>query len=679
MKPLFFVLFAFACRNKEVEIQETGEPPVADEDGDGALADADCDDNDASRYPGAAELCDGVDQDCDGEVDEEATDAGIWYEDADSDGYGDDLHTLSACEAPPGYAAAGGDCDDRDPLYHPNADEADCTDPADYNCDGSSGYADADRDGFPACQDCDDGESRVNPNATELCNSIDDDCDGQTDEPDAANAVTFYPDTDGDGYGDLTYPAEACTAPEGYVTDATDCDDARGAVHPGATELCNDLDDDCDGLTDPDTAADADTWYIDTDQDGYGNPRYTQASCEQPSGYVDNNQDCDDGEASAYTGAAEACDGIDNDCDSSTDEGVTTAWLLDRDGDGYGAGASTQACSAPTANHVSVSGDCDDTNGDAYPGAPQACDGSDLDCDGLMDNDADLDGYPDLSCGGEDCDDSDASIYPNQSGLCALGATCLDILNAGLSQGDGVYTIDPDGPNTGDDPFETWCDMSTDGGGWSLVGYSYAGSTTISTSNHNFRSLMCGGGSFLPESRGQSSAAIDATTLVTQSTEIAFSMEQNGAAVNTGSMSDYAAAWKFTIPDPSKVHFRNQSYYGSYWNTSDSGVGPCVPVTVQGIVGDTGVYSRYTLQNVLGTSWTDTYPTGYGVADNSSCVNHNGGPFITSIHTGHGWHTLYGSGVTECDVVNGSTSYTHRGNYTPSATGQTGSAAIWLR
>ena len=106
------------------------------------------------------------------------------YPDADGDGWGDGEGEDVGCEIPAGYAEEPGDCDDTDERFHPGAEESDCTDPNDYNCDGMTGYADADGDGFAACEDCNDKDEEVNPDAEEWCDGIDNDCDRVVDGED---------------------------------------------------------------------------------------------------------------------------------------------------------------------------------------------------------------------------------------------------------------------------------------------------------------------------------------------------------------------------------------------------------------------------------------------------------------------------------------------------------------
>jgi len=290
--------------------------PDDDLDGDGYDAVDDCDDRDRDIGPDAEEVCDGVDNDCDGGVDVDATDARVWYRDDDGDGYGDDA--LAACEAPKGYAPYGGDCDDADPAYNPAAVEDDCADPNDYNCDGSVGYDDADGDGFPACGaggDCDDGDPDINPDAEEVCDGagggLDNDCDGLIDE-DAVDALRWYADADGDGYGDPTESQDACEAPAGespaWVSDGSDCDDSDAALN--RDDFDGDGYDTCGsgGLADCDDA-DASATPEDADGDGV-------SGCDG---------DCDDGDPERSPDEEEVCeDGVDQDCDGV--DGACAGW-----------------------------------------------------------------------------------------------------------------------------------------------------------------------------------------------------------------------------------------------------------------------------------------------------------------------------------------------------------------
>ncbi|MCB9793591.1 MAG: putative metal-binding motif-containing protein [Alphaproteobacteria bacterium] len=412
-----------------------------DLDGDGAGYAEDCDDADAALYPGAEEACDGVDQDCDGAVDEGVT--STWYADVDADGYGDPESPSEACAQPEGQVADSSDCDDTAASAYPGGTES--CDELDNDCDGSvdeavttTYYADLDGDGHgdwdlptEACDaptgyaalgdDCDDSLAEVNPDAEELCNGLDDDCDGAADEDDAADAATWYADADGDGYGDASAASRACEAPSGSVDDDTDCDDSDAALNPDTV------------------------WYLDFDADGYGGSSYTLTQCEQPNGYLLETGDCDDADSNSYPGAAEVCDGADNDCDGNIDDGAVDAqsWYDDLDGDGYGDAASaTLACEAPS-GAVADDTDCDDGDSGVNPGALEACDGVDTDCDGDIDEDEEVLGA-DAAC---------------------AASSCLDIVTARTnSPADGDYWID-----VGSGAVEVACDMSVDSGGWTLL------------------------------------------------------------------------------------------------------------------------------------------------------------------------------------------------------------------
>ena len=287
-----------------------------DADGDGYPASEDCDDESDAINPGATELCDGVDNDCDGDVDEGVADT--WYLDADDDGYGNPDATTDACAQPDGYVDNDEDCNDSDVAFQPGAPEF-CEDPNDYNCDGSVGYEDADGDGVAACEDCDDTDAIISPDAPEICDGIDNDCDGDIDvDADPTVAFTWYFDGDQDGYGDPAYSINSCDPPFGYADNADDCDDTSELAFPGGVEVCDELDNDCDGTVDGADAEDAFEVFIDVDGDGYGLDGGATLACEVGSGLAEQGGDCADDAFDINPGQVEVCnDGLDNDCDGS--------------------------------------------------------------------------------------------------------------------------------------------------------------------------------------------------------------------------------------------------------------------------------------------------------------------------------------------------------------------------
>lgn len=220
----------------------------------------------------------------------------------------------------------------------------------------------------------------------------------------SSSTVTWYRDSDGDGFGDPDYSKSSTTKPSGYVGNWVDCDDDDEDVNPIADEVCNGVDDNCNDLEDDDDPylADGDEMWWDHDQDGFGaEDSDSFLACESSDYFADNDDDCDDADNDNSPDMDEICDDDeDNDCDGTTDEsscveigdgtsGGEDCWD-DDDDDGFGDPDqpvdpnSDGSCPSSAADN---NDDCDDTRDTINPDADDDdSNGVDDDCDGDVDN-----------------------------------------------------------------------------------------------------------------------------------------------------------------------------------------------------------------------------------------------------------------------------------------------------
>jgi hypothetical protein len=373
------------------------------------------------------------------------------YEDADGDSFGTDAPIVYVCAPGPNQSTNTVDCDDERADVNPAAEEV-CDD-ADNDCNGAVDeespklpyYLDADGDGFGSTKDrdrvtgcaapdgyiavsgdCDDDDPYINPGQHEICNGgIDDDCDVAADDDDGSvdpsTQLRYYLDYDEDGYGDDEVFADLCVAPAGAVLLGGDCDDSRSQISPAAQETCNQVDDDCDALVDHEDPSipieELYPYFADVDGDGHGDPNTTLYTCNpNPPGPL-----------------------VGDDCDDSDPLiNIEQEWLEDLDNDGYGTTFVTLACTDPggAVAPAAAGSDCDDANFFIHPNATEICnDGTDQDCSG------------DDRC-----------------------KTCYDWLISDSTSPDGVYQIEPNAGQV----TSVYCDMTTDGGGWTLVGSTFS-------------------------------------------------------------------------------------------------------------------------------------------------------------------------------------------------------------
>jgi len=291
------------------------------------------------------EECNGKDDDCDGQTDESFADQGQPCDSPEDD----DKCANGTWSCPPGVGALV--CQGDEPKQE-------VCNGIDDDCDGEIDES------FPeqglACDSPDDPDKCANGTwgcplgavapvcqgdqvQLEICNGLDDDCDGLTDPPGTKGCKNFYIDADGDGYGFAPLVSCLCgdTGQAPYTAVAAgDCNDSNAAVNPLAAEVCNQVDDNCNDDVDDFGAAGCQNRYKDHDGDGFGMAGDFQCVCGSKGEYsaVEAN-DCNDDDPKIYPGADEFCNGKDDNCSFTTDEEGSlgcNTYYLDVDGDNYG-------------------------------------------------------------------------------------------------------------------------------------------------------------------------------------------------------------------------------------------------------------------------------------------------------------------------------------------------------
>ncbi|MFN0276249.1 MAG: MopE-related protein [Chitinophagales bacterium] len=449
----------------------------------------DCNDSTNSINPGTAEICNNIDDNCDGSVDNDLPEYYL-YADQDGDGFTGDVILQTSCLPFTVTTANNTDCNDTTNTINPSAIEI-CNQ-LDDNCSGEMDeglpmynyYADLDNDlsgdnqnVIYACNsqvgyvsdntDCNDSNATINTAGTEICNNIDDNCNGLSDE--TFTFYTFYNDADADGFGSLVDSISYCDNVQGYITDKSDCNDFDANINPTSTEICNNVDDNCNGLADEDVQT---IFYADADGDNFGNPGNTIFSCSAPVGFVTNNADCNDAEATINATSAEVCNAIDDDCDGFTDDEDTNVtnkptWYADTDNDNFGDLLSTvNLCSMP-AGYVSDSTDCNDKDSKINPAEAELCNALDDNCNGFTDEDLQTLFYADAD--GDGFGDITNSVYACEAteGFVSDYTDCNDSVSAiNISRTEICNTIDDDCNGFTDEDVQTLFYADADGDGF---------------------------------------------------------------------------------------------------------------------------------------------------------------------------------------------------------------------
>jgi len=436
---------------KDADGDGVGDLCDGDLDGDGDPNESDCAPDDVTIGKLATEVCDGVDNDCDGLEDE---------------GFGDiDGDALADCVDDDDDGDGWVDEADNCPVT-PNEDQFD----KDKDNVGDACEDDLDGDGDPDVSDCAPADLTIHHGADEVCNGKDENCNGIVDEgyPDTEGdgvADCLDTDDDGDGVEDVVDVCPLVADPDQLDTDGDktgdacdtdddndgspdvlDCAPVDAEVNPKAAEVCNGKDDNCNSIKDEEGADGCQTFLFDNDGDGFGIDALNKCLCVAGFPYsAQTGGDCNDQNGQVFPGASEVCNGADDNCDASVDEGAAVGCqdaYVDADKDGFGVGEPQCVCPS-TPGFAPSGGDCNDNNPAVKPGALETCNGADDNCDGVTDEqgaasctshylDKDGDGYGvsgeskclcaadgDFSAPtGGDCDDADKEKFPSNPEAC---------------------------------------------------------------------------------------------------------------------------------------------------------------------------------------------------------------------------------------------------------------------
>ncbi len=228
--------------------------------------------------------------------------------------------------------------------------------------------------------------------SAEVCDGVDNDCDGETDEDDAVGCKIYFADNDGDGAGTGLGSCMCNNPGPGYASSGGDCNDIAKTIHPGAKEICNDIDDNCNSATDEPGASGCSVYYKDKDGDGFGDPDDAACVCpsKKPADLIAQAGDCDDTTDKVKPGATESCNTIDDNCNGKIDEEDSVGcklYYIDIDKDLYGPSDKSKClCKEDALYTASKPGDCDDNNALVKPTQIELCNNVDDDCNDKIDD-----------------------------------------------------------------------------------------------------------------------------------------------------------------------------------------------------------------------------------------------------------------------------------------------------